>query len=104
MRFREFLQNKSQGMKGLFGDPIKVDPVRADHEIDKKFYKPPSASPKGGSTIKRMMRPEKMIASSPRPTGATPKQVTLQSSLGKKPEYFKMPGKPKNVKPPLDLM
>ena len=91
-------------MKGLFGDPIKVDPVRADYAMDKKFFKPPSTSPKGGSTIKRMMRPEKMIASSPRPTGDTPKQRTLPSNLDKKPEYFKMPQKPKMVKPPLNLM
>lgn len=102
MRFKEFLQKEN--LTGLFGDPIKVDPIKADHGFDKKFFQPPTSSKKGGSTIKRMMRPEKMMAmSSPRPSGATPKQVTLQSNLDKKPEFFKMPQKPQEVKPPLGL-
>ena len=101
MTFKEFLQLELQG---VFGTPVKVDPVKADHSMEKKFFQPSTSSKKGGSTIKRMMRPEKMIASSPRPSGATPKQVTLQSNLDKKPEFFKMPSKPKQIKPPLGLM
>ena len=100
MRFKDFFKEE---LRGLFGSPVKVNPVKVDQSTEKEFYKPPTSTKKGGSTITRMMRSDKMLASSPRPSGETPKHVTIASNFDKKPEFFKMPQKPKQVKSPLNL-
>ncbi len=106
MTFKEFLQNGQ--LQGLFGSPIKSNPARVDHDLDKKFHKDaamtPSTKKRGGSDIKRMMGRDKSLARVSTPTGDFPKSISLKRNVaGDFFKYPKNPSKPTKVKPPLGL-
>ena len=106
MTFKEFLQKEE--LKGLYGNPVKSNPVHVDHAIDKKFFTSApmthATKQRGGSDIKRMMGRDKSFAKAIMPTGDFPKQITLKRNVPG--EFFKSPKvstKPKKVKSPLGV-
>jgi hypothetical protein len=106
MRFKEFLQKEE--LQGLYGNPVKVNPARVDHALDKKFWTgvadTPSTKKRGGSDIKRMMGGQKTMAKASMPSANLPQQVTLRRN--NPGEFFKPPKKsstPTKVKSPLGI-
>ena len=106
MRFKEFLQKKE--LIGLYGNPVKSNPARVDHVLDKKFFrsmsKTQSTKQRGGSDIKRMMVAQKLMSKAPMPSANLPQQVTLKHHTPG--EFFKSPKKastPTKVKSPMGI-
>lgn len=105
MTFKEFLQKED--LQGLFGNPVKSNPARVDHALDKKFFQQaamtPSTKKRGGSDIKRMLGGQKTMSKAVMPSGDLPNSVTIKPH--KAGEYFKSPknGSTKKVKSPMGL-